>query len=296
MLIDTHAHLASEAFEDDYQTVLGTALNQDIGVIIVGSDMGSSRRAVRIAEEYNSGVYAAVGLHPRYIDDPDGSVKDFIDEDAYRNLAVNPKVVAIGESGLDYTDLPDSMGSDPKLHKALKLKRLQKKAFNFFLQLSYATRMPLILHCREAHEDMLETLHYFDKKESVGFDSHGVVHGFEGDWDQASKYMNLDFFLSFTGKLVDAHNMRDIVKKTPEAGSIDTSSLWGASPPHPRPDFFSKRNPEKKSRRPGYALPGQTQSTARLVCGTRCAIACSDSPRPACGTTSLVPGWLRQSH
>lgn len=216
MLIDTHAHLASEAFADDYKEVLDVALSKNIGVMIVGSDMVSSRRAIRIAEEYGSGVYAAVGLHPKRINDPGGSVKDFIDEDAYREMVVNPNVVAVGESGLDYSDLPESPEADPQVHKKQRLQQLQMEAFEFFLQLSYDTRLPLILHSRDAHSDVLGKLEYFDKKESVGFDSRGVVHGFEGDWEQAAKYMNFDFFLSFTGKLVDAHHMRDILKQTPE--------------------------------------------------------------------------------
>ena len=107
MLIDTHCHLNFKPFKDDWRDVIDRAFDNDIWMINVGPDEETSRSAVEIAENYKEGVYASVGFHPIYIKDKNKKVEDIINENFYSETVKNPKIVAIGEIGLDYYHTKD---------------------------------------------------------------------------------------------------------------------------------------------------------------------------------------------
>ncbi len=180
MLFDTHAHLNFEAFQDDYRDIIAQCHEQGISVILPASNLATSRRAVEIAEEYEKGVYAAVGIHPIHVYDEPCPI------DEYRALAQHPKVVAIGEVGLDY--FHKEIGKSDEERKAKQYAVLQQ-----FLALAHELKLPLILHCREAHDDLIDLL----SKSSLRVP--GVIHCFGSTWEHAQHYLNMGFLLGMNG-------------------------------------------------------------------------------------------------
>ena len=212
-LIDTHAHLDASIYERDLDIVVRHALDEDVWTITVGNDLESSRRAVEIASRYPRGVYAAVGLHPGKVPGDITAEDKLVDLGAFYELASHPKVVALGETGLDYHDLP-LLRRDPSRNAVERMRENQKKVLGKFLDLSRELRLPLLLHCRDAHDDMLSMLETWDKT-TRGFDSRGIVHCFSGNWKQARRYFNLDFMISVTGIVSHGAYQADLLKKAP---------------------------------------------------------------------------------
>jgi TatD DNase family protein len=238
MLFDTHAHLNFEAFNDDWREVAKRALDAGISIINVGSNLKTSKKAVEIAEEFSSGVWAAVGLHPIHVLDEDFSASGG-DLAEYEKLATHPKVVALGEVGLDYYRLPTTIrleeanGAmlDKQVRTPEEIKNLQKNLLTKFFELSATTKLPLIIHCREAHEDMVNLLENFNKPR--GSDARGVMHCFSGSWDDARRYLNLGFLISFTGVITFAHYEGEILKKVPSNKVIvETDCPYLTPEPH----------------------------------------------------------------
>ncbi|MDD2730792.1 MAG: TatD family hydrolase [Candidatus Portnoybacteria bacterium] len=209
MLIDTHAHVNFAAYKDDGDEVVKRSLAENIWLINVGSQLDTSRRAVEYAQKYPAGVFAAVGLHPIHL--REGELQAHVDEleevriasraekfdhNAYKNLAQNGKVVAIGEIGLDY-------------YRNAAAKYLQKEIFVKQLELALELNKPIIFHCREAHRDLLEILKKYAGKIS------GVVHSFSGRWSQAQEYLEMGFYLGFNGIITFARDYDRVVRETP---------------------------------------------------------------------------------
>jgi len=186
MLIDTHAHLNFSAYQDDADEVVRRSLDNDIWLINASSQYSNSKRAVEIAEKYEKGVYAAVGLHPIY-------AQDKFQYEKYRTLAKSKKVVAIGEIGLDYKA------------EYVSFQQEQKEVFLKQLDLAKELDLPIIFHCRMAHNDLIEII---DSK------LHGVIHCFTGTWQQAQKYLDMGFYLGFNG-IIFKLNLDEIIRKTP---------------------------------------------------------------------------------
>ena len=212
--IDTHCHLDSPVYECDLDIVVKHALEEGVWIVTLGSDLETSRRAVAIAEKYPEGVFAAIGLHPRRIGAEVLAEDKLIDMGAFSELAKHPKVVAIGETGLDYHDLPLHSRFGPDAQLAEKLRLNQKKVFGRFLDLARENRLPLLIHCREAHEEMLGMLETWDKT-TRGFDSRGIVHCYSGDWKTARRYFNLNFMISVTGIISHGAYQSEVIKKAP---------------------------------------------------------------------------------
>ncbi len=215
MLIDTHAHLNLSAFDNDWKETAKRALDAGIWIINVGDNLETSKKAVAMAEEFSEGVYAAVGLHPSEV------LEEQLDIAEYEKLAAHPKVVALGEVGLDYYRLPDTIrpegaggAADVKQIKTQgEIKNFQKEALLKFLKLSEETKLPLVIHCRDAHEDMIRILEDFNKPS--GPDARGVMHCFSGSFDEAKRYFNLGFLISFTGIITFAHFEGETLAKVP---------------------------------------------------------------------------------
>ncbi|MBU2539655.1 TatD family hydrolase [Patescibacteria group bacterium] len=217
MLIDTHSHLNFNAFKRDLDEVIKRTLDENIWMINVGSKYETSKRAVEIAEEYKEGVYAAIGLHPIYASNlvkikTDPEEGDFLakseefDKEKYKELALSKKVVAIGEIGLDYY-------YRPKTKKKLELfKEKQKEVFLKQLELAKELNLPVILHCRMAHEDLLEVLNF--QFSIFNFQLKGVVHCFTGSWEQAKRYLDMGFYLGING-IIYKLDLKEVIEKTP---------------------------------------------------------------------------------
>lgn len=188
MLIDTHAHLNFNDFRNDFDEVIKRSLAEDIWMINVGSKYETSKKAVEIAEKYEKGIYAAIGLHPIH------STDEEFDKEKYKELANSDKVVAIGEIGLDYF-------KDYGLFR-----EKQKEVFLEQLNLVKELNLPVIFHCRMAHEDLLEIL----KNHQVP----GVIHCFTGDWKQAKEYLEMGFYLGINGIIYKLY-LKEVIEKTP---------------------------------------------------------------------------------
>lgn len=233
MLIDTHAHLNFNAYKDDLDEVIKRSLNNKVWMINVGSQYETSKKAVKIAEQYEKGVYAAVGLHPIHLSD--GIFKTKIDQEEiefqtreedfdyqkYKELAQSKKVAAIGEIGLDYW-------YKPKTKKKLEeFKQKQKEVFLQQLELARELSLPVIFHCRTAHDDLLETLNF----QVSSFKLRGAIHCFTGNWQQAERYLEMGLYLGFNG-IIFKLDLDEIINKAPlEKILIETDCPYLTPPP-----------------------------------------------------------------
>lgn len=227
--IDTHTHLNFQAFKDDYDDIIRRSLDAQVQMIIVGAEYKSSKRAVDIATKYEKGVYAAVGLHPVHLQDSEFEEEgekikmkaEKFDFRAYERLAQSPKVVAIGETGLDYYYLPKE-GVEKQMAKINQQMTLVEQ-----LQLAHDLKLPVIVHCREAHDDLLKVLKNTYKR------YRGVVHCFSGDWELAWEYFNLGFLISFTGVITFEHQWDELIRKIPlNKIMIETDCPFMTPEPH----------------------------------------------------------------
>jgi TatD DNase family protein len=175
-LFDVHTHVQFDAFRVDGSEVIKRALDLGTWMINVGTQKDTSLAAIKIASEYKEGVYATVGLHPihtsKSFHDPQEFGEDEIakgftsrgevfDYDFYKELCEDKKVVAIGECGLDYYRLDEDS------------KKKQFEVFEQHIKLSLETKLPLMIHCREAFDDLILIL-----RQNVLGRNPGVVHFF----------------------------------------------------------------------------------------------------------------------
>ena len=192
MYIDTHAHLNFEDFENDYSQVIEKAFKAGVkNIINVGSNLETSKKAVEIAKEYQ-GLYAAVGLHPIHIKE------EVFDEQAFLKLAKDKKVVAIGETGLDYYyDSSNAVN--------------QKEVFSEHLKIATQLSKPVILHSRDAGQDVLSVL--MNQRPLP----KGVMHCFSEDWQFAKVILDMGFYLSFTGLITFTKNQNtfEVIREVP---------------------------------------------------------------------------------
>ena len=193
-LIDTHCHLDMEAYQDDVDVVI---LNAEIHgikrIITVGIDYESSRAAIILSEKY-PGVYATVGVHPHNV----SALKDS-DYENLATLASNPKVVAYGEIGLDF--YYDYAPVD-----------VQIEHFTRQVNLAKQLDLPLVIHDRDAHEEVLEVLSH-----AYPFPVGGVMHCFSGDHEFARKVIELGFYVSIPGVVTfkKAEDLQNAVREVP---------------------------------------------------------------------------------
>lgn len=194
MLFDTHAHLNFNAYKEDADAVIKDCLQNGIWVNNVGSQYETSKRVVEIAEKYQEGMYATVGLHPIHltaqeVDEEEVHFKtreEKFDPEIYRNLAKSPKVVAIGECGLEYYRLPAGREADAK--------NIQEDAFRQQIELAVESEKALMVHSRDAYSDIRRILEdYKGKLRAV------VIHSFIGSWEEAKPFVDAGFYISFNG-------------------------------------------------------------------------------------------------
>lgn len=233
-LIDAHTHAQFHAFAGDSREVMDRALRAGVWLINAGTQIDTSRKAIAVAEKYPEGVYATVGLHPIHTsksfhdaqelgDTPDAkgftSRGEEFDPTVYKKLAVNPKVVAIGECGLDYYHVEDE-----------DAKRKQKEAFLEQISLAKETAKPLMIHCREAFPDLIDAL---SASRSMLNDPPGVVHFFTGTPEDAKTLLGMGFAFTFGGVITFARNYDETIKMLPmDAVLSETDAPYVAPVPH----------------------------------------------------------------
>lgn len=225
MLIDTHCHIQFNHYKDDRDEVIDQARRNHVGMIIVGCDMQSSEQAVHYAEKIDGMTWAAVGQHPN-------DTRDSFDVERFASLALSSsKVVAIGETGVDWYRLPDGIDPEQEKHR-------QKELFLKHCALSRKTAKPIIIHCRDAHDDLLEILKSDYGSWKGGEREHGVLHCFTGTFDQARAYSELGFLISFTGIITFSQQYDDCIRKLPlEKILVETDAPFLTPVP-----FRGKRN------------------------------------------------------
>ncbi len=209
--IDIHSHIDFKDFDADRMELLQKMLRNGIATIVVGVDLKTSQAAVRLTNEHEN-VFACVGAHPH--DD-----MDFIfEEKDFEQLVKNPKVVAVGECGLDYFKLTENIETE---------KERQKKEFIKQIEFAIKYNKPLMLHIRDAYEDVYEILKKYESK------ARGNVHFFAGSLDWAKKFIDLGFTLSFTGVITFARNYDEVIKNIPlEKMHAETDSPFVAPIPY----------------------------------------------------------------
>lgn len=210
MLIDTHAHIQDEKFDEDRAEVIERAMAAGVERIInIGDTIESSARAVKLAEDY-PGIYAAVGIHPQEA----GTMMASHDE-LLASWAELPKVVAIGEIGLDYYYENCS-------------RQCQREVFIRQLDVARQMHLPVSIHDREAHGDLMEII----KKEGKGI--RGVIHCFSGSWEMARELLKRGWYLGIDGPLTfkNAAKLPEIVQQVPlERLLVETDSPYLAPVP-----------------------------------------------------------------
>lgn len=234
MLIDTHAHLNFNAYKEDSEEILKKALDAGMGLIMPGSQVDTSRRAVELAEKWNNPyVWAAVGLHPIHLEKArvdesevgrglDSSVAsevrrfDFpifetkgeeFNRQEYKKLAESKKVIAIGEIGLDYWYRPRTK------EEGVEYAQKQIDTLNAQLDMALELNLPVILHCRVAHKDLLRILREHSIAEKVN--PPGVIHSYTGSTKQLKKFLGLGFYIGVNGLIYKLDFVEDAVREAP---------------------------------------------------------------------------------
>lgn len=198
-IFDSHCHPQMTQYDNDRDEIIRRAFDAGVSMICVGMDYETSKQAIELAQK-NEGIWASVGLHPN------DNLNEKFDVKHYEDLLKMPRVVAIGEVGLDYYRTTDPKDQD-----------FQKKRFEEQLDLAVRMNIPLILHSRDSgkgsagkvHKDMIEMLLDFQPPKS------GVAHSFTGGIDEARKYLDLGFYLGFNGILTFTHQYDEVVRYAP---------------------------------------------------------------------------------
>ena len=230
-LIDTHAHVNFKPFEKDWRDVVERAFADDVHMINVGTNYATSKRAIEIAEEVGDGMVAAIGIHPIHLAKDisesatlDGEEYFFTtkseqwDKRKFFELAKSDKVVAVGESGLDYFHLDDYVGDDMTTDEYVTL---QKETLYEIMGFAREIGKPHIFHCRDAYDDFVEMVKDFNDNEAgssgPGGQVRGVVHCFTGTMEQAQKILDLGLYIGFTGIVTfpNAQELQEIAKMVP---------------------------------------------------------------------------------
>jgi TatD DNase family protein len=196
-LIDIGANLTHESFRADFDAVLARAREHGVGrIVVTGASAGGSRAALELARAYPGFLYATAGVHPHHAHEVDEATLALL-----RELAANPEVRAIGETGLDY-------------YRNYSPHAAQVSAFERQLAIGVETGKPLFLHQRDAHADFIACLD--NVRDRI---SRAVVHCFTGERDELVAYIERGFYVGITGWICDerrGQHLRDLAKLIPD--------------------------------------------------------------------------------
>jgi TatD DNase family protein len=214
MLIDSHAHIQGKEYAGEAADVIARASAAGVEKIIAvggAGDMSSNTEAVALADSFPN-IYATVGMHPH--DAKDVGADELL---ALRALTSQPKVIAVGETGLDYY-----YNHSPH--------EVQCRVFTQFIRMARETGLPIVVHERDAAQEAAELL-----RSEGGRELHGVIHCFTGNYEAACAYLDLGFYLSFTGIITfkNAEPLRPVVRQVPlERMLVETDSPYLTPVPH----------------------------------------------------------------
>ncbi len=212
MLFDTHAHLNDEKFAGEQEEVIRRARENGVSRIMnIGYNRETIPTCLELAEKYDF-IYAAVGWHPH-------DAKDMTDKDLawIEELTKHPKVVALGEMGLDY--YWDNSPRD-----------VQADVFRRQIALARKVKLPIVIHDREAHQDIVDILRE-EKADEVG----GIMHCFSGSWELAKQCLDLNFYISLGGPVTfkNAKKPKEVAEKVPlDRLLIETDSPYLTPEPY----------------------------------------------------------------
>jgi TatD DNase family protein len=242
VLIETHAHLDYPDFEADLADVLQRATDAGVTrIITIGTSLASSRRAIELAEKYDN-IFAVIGVHPTSDDETEDVITPL------RELARSPRVVAIGETGLDYHRLPSMEGANGKnvevvsrtfgseteqdIENSLRdgaYKTRQASLFEQQLDLAVELGLTVVIHQRDAWTDTIEMLRPYEGK------LRGVFHCFGGSLEQANEVLGMGHLVSFTGIVTfkNGTEVRDVAAQVPlDSFMVETDCPYLAPVPH----------------------------------------------------------------
>lgn len=239
-LVDTHCHLHFPPYNTDRADVLVRMKQEDVWAITVGTTIATSKGAIAFAEA-TDGVWATVGYHPEhftssYHDEAEGDAGRYSIGEIKRLAASSKKVVAIGETGLDFYRIDEDRDREES-------KLTQEGAFREHLALADELDLPLVIHCREALAKLAEVVR---DEQGKGKKVRGVVHCFMGSWEEAQPLLDLGLHLSFTGVITfppkktddpERHVHRVIERMPLERLLVETDAPWLTPIP-----FRGKRN------------------------------------------------------
>ena len=217
LLVDSHAHLDGRQFTHDLDETIARATANGIShILTIGCDLKSSKDSIAVAEKYDN-IFAAVGVHPH-----DATEINTDTLEKLRSMLTHPKVVALGEIGLDY-------------YRDRSPREIQRSAFRQQIRLAKDVGKPIIVHDRDAHDEVIQIL-----KEENAAQVGGVLHCFSGDLKMAKQCLELGFYLSFTGTITYPKNdtIREIIKEIP----IDRMLIETDCPYLSPQKFRGKRN------------------------------------------------------
>ena len=254
MPVDTHCHLQFNGYDKNREEVIERCNQKQMILNIVGTQKDTSKKAVELAEKYDN-YYATIGTHPihlfaSHVDEEESSFvsrEESFDEEYYTELAKSKKVIGVGETGLDLFHLPEGKSIKEVLEK-------QKEVFLAHINFAAKHNLPLVIHCRNAHKEMLEVLQATSYKLQA---NGGVMHCFAGDWEQAKQYLDMGLYLGFTGvvtfppKKTDPkpqNDLLEVLEKVPldrilvetDAPYLSPQKYRGTFPSEPPKEFTKK--------------------------------------------------------
>lgn len=222
-MIDVHCHLNFKSFSDDFDQVISDAKAAGVDEIInVGTQVSSSTWAVELADKYPN-LYAIVGVHPHHADKVEGNYLEELEK-----LTKNPKVVAIGEIGLDYYSYKSNGIVDPEI---------QKKVFVQQIELAHEVKLPLQIHNRQAGGDILAIL---KTNKDLLQEKPGMFHCFAGSKEILSEALDMGFYIGFDGNITykglapgETTSLSELALATPlDRLVIETDSPYLTPEPH----------------------------------------------------------------
>ena len=218
--IDIHCHLDFPDYGEELPQILERMKENEVGAITIGTDFQSSKRAVEIANQ-NENIWACIGVDPA--PSPLEGEGWGEAEKEFEKLASNPKVVAIGECGLDFfRTKPEDLEME---------KERQTQLFETQIKFALKYDKPLMLHCRNAYDEVLDILKSY--KREAGDKLRGNVHFFAGTVEQARKFFDLGFTISFTGVITFTRDYDEVIKFAPKGKIMsETDAPFVAPEPH----------------------------------------------------------------
>lgn len=214
---DIHSHLNFPDYDKDREEVIARLKETETHTIVVGTDFESSKRAVALADKYEE-IYACIGVHPiREISSSNGTNPVDFDVVEFEKLVKHPKVVVIGECGLDFYHAEKNKDYER-----------QKKLFLDQVEFAIAHNKPLMIHARDAYEELLDILESL--KREYGGKLRGNIHFFAGNIEIAKRLFAIDFTVSFTGVITFTRDYDEVIKLAPMEMLMSETDAPFASP------------------------------------------------------------------